>query len=553
MGRALAASESAAVCPTDRYNARPEGHCPTPTPRAWLHRNLAHVPLVHRMAEARSASARSCRARRRCARNLARGSTLLPLYVLEPALWRAGDLDLQHWQWIRASSKSCAMPLQRGAHLLVRAGNAVDVLADLHRLRGIRSLHSHQETGLEITFARDRAVAAFCRASGIPWHQHMQFGRFARRNRDGWAGRWERSWRSRRRPARAIGRRGADRAGQHGERPVPELQALHPAVASRRWDQAPGEAAGLARLDSFLAHRGAAYQGDVEPRLGRRGPFATVRIARVGNVSMRRIVAHTRGTASLKANDGHTADGLLCPRRARLVRSAPALALSLHAEARGRAGAGVPLLQSRDRRSAPAARTGGHLEAWVAAARACHSWMRACANCRPPAGSTRMRAMLVRPPSSSVARLARLPRLPRPPVHRLRTGHPRLADPDAVGRDGINTLRIYNPVKQGHDQDPRRYVRRWKAGLAGPSVHEPWAAGPLELAAADRTRSRLPMRIVDYVEAARVARTRLGRRSRRRKPGGVGTRHARARQPEGRPTADEGRAAPARSVPRPDA
>ena len=105
---------------------------------------------------------------------------------------RAGDLDLQHWQWIRASLEELRDALaERGATARAR-GQRRRRLADLHRLRGIRSLHSHQETGLETTFARDRAVAAFCRASGIPWHQHMQFGVLRPQgNRDGWAGRWE--------------------------------------------------------------------------------------------------------------------------------------------------------------------------------------------------------------------------------------------------------------------------------------------------------------------------------------------------------------------------
>ncbi|MFD1808590.1 FAD-binding domain-containing protein [Gemmobacter lanyuensis] len=43
---------------------------------------------------------------------------------------------------------------------------------------------------------------------------------------------------------------------------------------------------------------------------------------------------------------------------------------------------------------------------------------------------------------------------------------------------GINTPRIYNPVKQGHDQDPTgAFTRRWVPELASVPdafLQEPW-------------------------------------------------------------------------------
>ena len=43
------------------------------------------------------------------------------------------------------------------------------------------------------------------------------------------------------------------------------------------------------------------------------------------------------------------------------------------------------------------------------------------------------------------------------------------------GTTGINTLRIYNPVKQSTDQDPDgHFIRTWVpelAGLSGPMIH----------------------------------------------------------------------------------
>ena len=73
------------------------------------------------------------------------------------------------------------------------------------------------------------------------------------------------------------------------------------------------------------------------------------------------------------------------------------------------------------------------------------------------------------------------------------------------GTTGMNTLRIYNPVKQGLDQDPMGiFTRRWVPELRdvpGKHLHSPWT-----LSAPPRGY-RAP--IVDVAEAAREARARM--------------------------------------------
>lgn len=78
------------------------------------------------------------------------------------------------------------------------------------------------------------------------------------------------------------------------------------------------------------------------------------------------------------------------------------------------------------------------------------------------------------------------------------------------GTTGINTARIYNPVKQGLDHDPAgTFVRRWVPELAQvptPFIHAPWKLSPLErrdLALA------YPDPVVEPVTAAREARARI--------------------------------------------
>ena len=74
------------------------------------------------------------------------------------------------------------------------------------------------------------------------------------------------------------------------------------------------------------------------------------------------------------------------------------------------------------------------------------------------------------------------------------------------GTTGMNTVRIYNPVKQGKDQDPQGiFTRRWCPELAAVldrHLQEPWlweGAGTLAY----------PPPIVDVARAARDARDRI--------------------------------------------
>ena len=68
----------------------------------------------------------------------------------------------------------------------------VSLLELARRRLGMAALWSHEETGNGVTYARDCAVARWCRAHGIPWRELPQFGVVRPLpSRRGWAQRWE--------------------------------------------------------------------------------------------------------------------------------------------------------------------------------------------------------------------------------------------------------------------------------------------------------------------------------------------------------------------------
>jgi deoxyribodipyrimidine photo-lyase len=173
----------------------------------------------------------------------ARTGAVLPVFVVEPELWAQPETSARQWAFVEESLADLREDLSGiGAPLVVRVGDAVQVLAGLCRRHGIGQIVSHAETGTPWTEARNRRVADWARAAGIIWTELVPPG--VLRGQTGAS-----------LPAPAL-------LGMAGVEPglIPSARALKLAADPCPHRQLGGRDRGLELLDSFLSRRGEAYR-----------------------------------------------------------------------------------------------------------------------------------------------------------------------------------------------------------------------------------------------------------------------------------------------------
>lgn len=424
---------------------------------------------------------------------------VLPLYIVEPELWRQPDAAARHWDFVAESLVALRADLAAlGAPLVVRVGDAVQVLDRLCRQNDIRHILSHEEVGNLWTFARDRRVGAWARASGIAWEELPQSGVVRRlQGRNGWA-------------------RQRDAFTAADQLPAPGLQAIHgmepgaiPSARALRLtdDRCPhrqtgGRAQGLLLLDSFLTKRGEPYRAAMSSPVG--GERACSRLSphlAYGTLSGREVAQAT--SLRLAERPGGRWPGALASFQSRLawrdhfmqkLEDEPQIERrSLHRAADD--------LRPRDPDAV-------RLAAW-ATGQTGLPFVDACMRYLQATGwlNFRMRSMVMATASyhlwldwrATGTVLAQLFTDYEPGIH-----WPQVQMQS--GTTGINTPRIFNPVKQGFDQDPTGvFTRRWVPELA--EVPDVFLQTPWKWEGAHGFLGRrYPEPVVDVAASARAAR-----------------------------------------------
>ncbi|MEM1108730.1 MAG: FAD-binding domain-containing protein [Planctomycetota bacterium] len=449
------------------------------------------------------------------------------LYIYEPEITKHPTYDAAHHRFIEQSLTELEAELEsRGGRLVRREGEAVEVLDRLHDACRFEALWSHEETGHAVSFARDLRVKAWCKSKGVAWHERRQTGVIrGLKDRDGWARRWQRTMSAPivEPPERIAPVDGVESTGPRSA----EILGL-PATTMNRHDPG-GESVGHAMLESFLQERGVNYRADMSsPVEGWEGCSRLSAYLTFGNVSIRQAYQATRArVAELKEKQksGEKFDrrwfGSLKSYEARL-RWHCHFTQKFESE---------PDIESRNMNRAYDGLRGdseenpfgdvdpAKLDAWKHGQTG-YPLIDACMRCLAETGwlNFRMRAMLASFTSYHLWMHWKAP------ADFLAT---RFIDFEPgihysqyqmqSGVTGINTVRIYSPIKQAKDQDPNGvFIRRWVPELAEvPDKHlaEPHKLPPMAQRLADcEIGKHYPPPIVDHATAYREAKEKTYRR-----------------------------------------
>ena len=388
---------------------------------------------------------------------------VLPLYIVEPEFWLQQDASGRQWEFCREALLDLRQAMSvLGQPLVIRCGDAVAVLERARRQLGVTGLWSHEETGNDWTYARDRRVAAWARQQSIPWREIPQFGVIRPlRSRKGWAQRWEARMAESITPApsRLVALHGLSA----GEPPTSAELGLDPDPCPHR--QQGGRQAGLDELEHFLQHRVEHYCRSISsPNKAFTGCSRLSAYLSWGCLSMREVLQRSRVMQGRGVRSFGSRLHWHCHFIQKLEDQPSIEWQDFHPFMRGLRDADVDRLiaWAEGKTGVP------FVDACMRALRA-HGWI-----------NFRMRAMLMSfasynlwlPWRDSGLHLARQFVDYEPGIHWSQCQM-------QSGSTSINTIRIYNPIKQGRDHDPDGvFIRRWCPELADvPAVHlhEPWA------------------------------------------------------------------------------
>ena len=441
---------------------------------------------------------------------------VLPLYAYEPSLIAQPDVSAQHVAFINECLQTLQLDLNAiGLQLVTQAGEIIDVLAAIKLRAGHFNLWSHEETGSDATYVRDKHVAVWCRANGVVWHESPS-GAVVRRlnDRDRWSALWMQRMKNAPLDVPSQAMMTDEAIDSHG---MVAINRLPVNGHDKPLRQRGGRAVALADLRSFFNERGQHYRFEMSSPLS--AADACSRISAhlaYGTLSVREVVhAVWKQRAKLLAmNELEREPGW--PASLKSFESR----LHWHCHFIQKLESDPSIEFTNMHRAYAGLREDNHNAVLQTAWRNGETGLPMIDACMRMLAATgwinfRMRAMLVSFSSYHLWQHWREPALHlarefldyEPGIH-----YPQVQMQS--GTTGINTVRMYNPIKQARDQDPTgAFVRRWIPALARvPTdfIFEPWRMPDnLQREYGCVLGRDYPVPVVDVIAAAEHARSTM--------------------------------------------
>jgi deoxyribodipyrimidine photo-lyase len=115
------------------------------------------------------------------------------IYFFEPSVMHYPDSDVRHWRFVYESIQDLnAKLIPFSTEILIFHNEVQIVFEKLISLYEVKNVFSHQEIGNKITFDRDLLMQAFFDKSNVHWYQSQMHGVIRKlKSRADWEKRWE--------------------------------------------------------------------------------------------------------------------------------------------------------------------------------------------------------------------------------------------------------------------------------------------------------------------------------------------------------------------------